>query len=74
MKKTIRLSQFEDVKNFVLAAGKCNFDVEILNNKNVIDAKSILSVLSLDLSENLTVEYDGYNDSFEEAIKAYSAA
>jgi hypothetical protein len=74
MKKTIKLSQFEDVKNFVKAAGGCNFDVDLCYNRVVVDAKSILGVLSLDLSKVLTVEYYGYNDKLEEMIDTYAVA
>ncbi len=74
MKKTIKLTQFEDVKNFVKAAGGCNFDVDLCYNRIVVDAKSILGVLSLDLSKVLTVEYYGHNDKLEEMINAYAAA
>ena len=74
MKRSIKLSQFEDVKNFVQAAGGCNFDVEIICTNGIVDAKSILSVLSLDLSEVLTVEYEGDNDKLEEMIKTYAVA
>ena len=44
----IRLSATEDVKEFVRAAGQCDFDIDVFYNRVVIDAKSILGVLSLD--------------------------
>ncbi len=34
-------------------------------NRMIIDAKSLLGVLSLDLTKILTVEYDGENAPFE---------
>ena len=37
----------EDVKGFVAAAAKCDFDVDVTYNRVVIDAKSILGVISL---------------------------
>ena len=42
----IRLSATEDVKEFVRAAGQCDFDIDVFYNRVVIDAKSILGVLS----------------------------
>ena len=51
----IRLSATEDVKEFVRAAGQCDFDIDVFYNRVVIDAKSILGVLSLDLTQPLTV-------------------
>ena len=47
----------EDVKGFVAAATKCDFDIDVFYNRIIIDAKSMLGVLSLDLSRELTVKY-----------------
>ena len=48
MSKKIRLNATEDVKEFVKAASKCDFDVDISYNRILIDAKSILGILSMD--------------------------
>ena len=56
--KRILLPTIDDAKMFVAAATQCDFDI-------VIDAKSILGVLSLDLRNILTVQYDGENEAFE---------
>ena len=50
MSKKIRLNATEDVKEFVKAASKCDFDVDISYNRILIDAKSILGILSMDLT------------------------
>ena len=63
-----------DVKEFVTVAGDCDFDINIFYNRVVIDAKSILGVLSLDLSKTLTVEYEGYDRALEEILDAKDAA
>lgn len=52
-------------KMFVAAATQCDFDIDVYYNRVVIDAKSILGVLSLDLRNVLTVQYDGENEAFE---------
>ena len=54
----IKLSSTEDVKKFVSAAGRCNFDIDVFYNRVIIDAKSILGVLSMDLSNILTVKFN----------------
>ena len=56
--RKIKLKEFEDVKDFVRAAEKCSYDVDISYNRIVIDAKSLMGVLSLDLTRELTVKYD----------------
>ena len=61
----IRLSANEDVRDFVRTAEKCDFDIDIFHNRRIIDAKSIIGVLSLDLTKALTVEFNGENVEFE---------
>ena len=72
--KKIKLTSIMDVKEFVTVAGECDFDVNIFYNRMVVDAKSILGVLSLDLSKALTVEYEGYDRALEEILDAKDAA
>ena len=72
--KKIKLTSIMDVKEFVTVAGECDFDVNIFYNHLVVDAKSVLGVLSLDLSKTLTVEYDGEDSAFEEILDAKDAA
>ena len=40
----------------------------------IIDAKSMLGVLSLDLSRELTVKYGGKNNAFENVLCKYACA
>lgn len=68
IKKHIML-QPAQVKDFVDAATKCDFDVDIYYNRYVVDAKSILGVFGLDLTKPLTVEYRGYDQGFEQYLK-----
>lgn len=73
-KRKIKLSGTEDVREFVSAAEKCDFDIDIFYNRFVIDAKSILGVLSLDLTKELTVQYGGSDLKFENILQKYSIA
>ena len=52
-------------KEFVQEASKCDFDINVFYNRVIIDAKSLLGVLSLDLTRVLTVEYNGESEEFE---------
>ncbi|WP_125140146.1 HPr family phosphocarrier protein [Clostridium transplantifaecale] len=77
--RRIMLGTVEDAKNFVAAATKCDFDIDVFYNRVVIDAKSLLGVMSLDMTRVLTVEYNGENKDFEAfldrmAVKAVTAA
>jgi phosphotransferase system HPr-like phosphotransfer protein len=69
VKKNIMLKPAQ-VKDFVNAATKCDFDVDIYYNRYVVDAKSILGVFGLDLTQKLTVEYSGHDQNFEQMLNS----
>lgn len=64
----------EDVSDFVRAAAECEFDVDVNYNRILVDAKSILGVMSMDLNNVLTVKYYGESDRFESFLKKYAVA
>lgn len=72
--RKIKISSIAEAKDFVSKANECAFDINIFYNRVIIDAKSILGVLSLDLTKVLTVEYDGENGELEEFLKEHDAA
>lgn len=67
--KRIMLPTVEEAKEFVAAASRCDFDIDVFYNRIIIDAKSLLGVLSLDLTRVLTVEYNGENEEFESFLE-----
>lgn len=71
--RKIKLSTIAEAKDFVSKAVACDFDINIFYNRVIIDAKSILGVLSLDLTKVLTVEYNGENRAFEEYLDTVDA-
>jgi phosphocarrier protein HPr len=74
MRRTkIKFQAPEEVKDFVKAASQCDFDIDIFYNRVIVDAKSILGVLCLDLSRVLTVDCKGYNPEFESVLNRYLA-
>lgn len=74
MEATIKLNDPEEVKEFVTEASRCNFDIDIFYNRFIVDAKSILGVLSMDLTRSLQVSCMGYDSKFERVLKKYSVA
>ena len=66
--KKIKLTSLMDAKRFVMAAMDCSHDVDVCYNSLVIDAKSILGVLSLDLTRVLTVRVHGEDPEFEKYL------
>ncbi len=73
VQRRIRLSA-DEVKHFVEAACKCDFDIDISYNRYVVDAKSILGVYGLDMTKVLTVSYSGYNAEFEQYLNRLAIA
>lgn len=70
----IKLNATEDVLEFVQVAEKCDFDVDVCLDSAVVDAKSILGVLSLGLAKNLTVQCHGECAKFTDAIRKFAVA
>ena len=68
--KKIRLNATEDVKEFVYGASQCDFDVDVSYNRVLIDAKSILGVLSF----VLTVRCHGDSYDFNQVLAKFAAA
>ena len=64
----------DEVKSFVAAACRCNIDIDICYNSYVVDAKSILGVLGLDLNQALTVTCHGYDADFEQYLNGLALA
>ena len=70
----IKLNATEEVQEFVNAATKCDFDIDIYYNRFLIDAKSILGILSMDLTKVLTVECHGESKQFDRTLKKFAVA
>ena len=64
----------DEVNEFVAAATKCLFDVDISYNSFIIDAKSIIGVLGLNFNQVLTVSCNGYDADFERYLQKFAAA
>lgn len=70
--KKIKLREFNDVKEFVCAAEKCDYDVDVSYNRIIIDAKSLMGVLSMDLTKELTVKYNEEDTHFSNVLQKYA--
>lgn len=78
MAKTVKvkvlLDSIEKVKDFVRTTSQFESDLDLISGKYVIDAKSILGLFSLNLSEPLTLKIEGPDSEVErilEALKPY---
>lgn len=71
MEQQIKLDE-KSAQEFVNAASKCNFDIDVFYNRIIIDAKSILGLLSLDLTQTLTVKCYGEDEKFKQVLSKYA--
>ena len=68
----ISINTINDVKNFVNIVTRCEYDVDIISGRYVIDAKSIMGIFSIDLTKPVTVSVNGTEEeykTFREAVK-----
>lgn len=59
-KAMIKLDSISDVKEFVNAVSMCDFEVDLISGRYTVDAKSIMGIFSLDLSN--AIELTAYTD------------
>ena len=64
----ITLSSITIVKDFVNIVNKYNFDIDLISNRYIVDAKSIMGIFSLDLSKpiRMTIHSDNCDKILEE--------
>lgn len=55
IEKKVFFKTLDHVKDFVSLAATKNYDIELLSGKYVVNGKSIMGVLSLDLTVPITV-------------------
>ncbi len=67
----ISLSGVEDVKKFVNIANSYDCDIFIISGHYKIDAKSIMSIFSLDLTKPVELVIENCSESLENDIKPY---
>ena len=54
-KTTVNLQAINDVKEFVNIVMKYDFDIDLVSGRYAVDAKSIMGIFSLDLSNPITL-------------------
>ena len=51
----INLKEFNKVKDFISVVRKFESDIDLMTNRAIVDAKSVLGIYALDLSEDTYV-------------------
>ena len=70
----IRLNAVKDATELVQAAEKCDFDIDVVNGRAVVDAKSLLGVISLGTGNVLMVQCHGENQDFDKTVQKFAIA
>ncbi len=68
----IKLSSINDVKALVNAACKMNCEIDLISGRYVINAKSLIGIFSIDLTEPIKVEVHGTVEEANELKKVLS--
>lgn len=68
----IRLNMVNDVKAFIEEVTKIDADVDLQKNRYVVDAKSIMGVFTLDLSEPVKVVIHSDDESLIKPFKRWA--
>ena len=68
---TVRLSQIDDVKNFVNTIMRFDYDIDLKSGRYAVDAKSIMGIFSLDLSK--PIELIAHTEDAEKLFEAIDA-
>ena len=72
--KTVCFQHIDEIKEFVNAACRCDFDIDIISDRLTIDAKSIFGVLSLEYNKELCVRYEQQDSEFENVLGKFAVA
>lgn len=66
----ILLRSISDVKEFVNIMNKCEFDVDLVSGRYIVDAKSIMGIFSLDLAKPIVANI--HSDHCDELLAEIS--
>lgn len=73
MKYLVNLNKVNSINKFVENIEKYECDIDIIKGSYIIDAKSLMGIFTLDLSEDVTIEIHSDDKdviaAFEEDIK-----
>lgn len=68
---SVKLNDVEQIKKFVNVIDKFDVNFDLGAGQRVVDAKSILGVMALDLSQPQLLRYDSDDERIEETISPF---
>lgn len=67
--QAVRLSTIERVQSFTAAMGEFGFEVDLSSGRYIVNGKSIMGILSLDLGHPITVTAEVPEDQRERFLQ-----
>ncbi len=67
----IQLVNVDDVKRFVTAANKYDFEIDLTSGRYTVDGKSIMGIFSLDLSKEIILSASGATQEFIDEMQQF---
>ena len=74
MKLTLKLNSLDDVKRFIGITSRYEGELSLENGRYSVDAKSILGVFSMDLSQPVQLVCKQENEKLKEELRDFIAA
>lgn len=68
----ISINTIKDVQEFVAIINKCPYDAIISSGRYVVDAKSIMGIFSIDLSNSVKLKIDCTDEEATETLNKLS--
>ena len=74
MKLTLKLSSLDDVKRFIDITSRYGENLTLMNGSYVVDAKSILGIFSMDLSQPVELVCEEEDTELKKELTPFIAA
>lgn len=74
MKLTLKLNSLDDVKRFIDITSRYGENLSLVNGRYVVDAKSILGIFSMDLSQPVELVCEGEDEALKKELTPFFAA
>lgn len=71
MKKNIKIDSITDVTTLVAKASAVDGDVTLSKGRYAVDAKSLMGVMSIDISRGAEIEYPENAKDFDEFVSNF---
>ena len=68
---SVKLNDVEQIRQFVDVVGKFDVNFDLGSGHHIVDAKSILGVMALDLSHPQMLCYDSDDETIEEHMRPF---